>query len=182
MASVQPEMAAAVVLTSFTLAVIPLPQSETPRNSTRTPFTVRSAFGEEDGGGVGEGLGVGVGTGVGGGTGVGEGVGVGTGVWPFTVTMMRLAVNPPGLAVKPNSTVPPAGILAFQRAGFTTLRFPLRETIEAFQIEAMVAGMVTETDQLVTGALLVLRRTTVPVSPEPQLLSTRVVAVMAADA
>jgi hypothetical protein len=139
---------------------------------------VISAFGEDDGGGVGVGLGLGLGVGVG----VGTGLGVGTGVWPFTDTMMRLAAKPPGLAVKPNSTVPPAGIVAFQLAGFTTLLFPLRETMAAFQIEAMVAGMVTVADQLLTGALPVLRSTTVPVSPDPQSLSTRVVAVMVADA
>ena len=50
------------------------------------------------------------------------------------------------------------------------------------QIEAMVAGMVTVADQLLTGALPVLRSTTAPVSPDPQSLSTRVVAVMVADA
>jgi hypothetical protein len=94
---------------------------------------------------------------------------------------MRLAAKPPGWAVNPNSTIPPAGIVAFQPAGLTTLLFPLRETMAALQIEEMVAGMVTVTDQLLTGALPVLRRTTVPVSPEPQSLSTRVVAVMAAE-
>ena len=71
--------------------------------------------------------------------------------------------------------------MAFQPAGLTTLLFPLRETMEAFQIEEMVAGMVSVTDQLLTGTPLVLRNTTVPVSPEPQSLSTRVVAVMAAE-
>jgi hypothetical protein len=96
--------------------------------------------------------------------------------------MMRLAAKAPGLTVKPNSTVPPAGIVAFQLAGFTTLLVPLRETMAAFQIEAMVAGMVTVADQLLTGALPVLRSTTAPVSPDPQSLSTRVVAVMVADA
>jgi hypothetical protein len=95
---------------------------------------------------------------------------------------MRLAAKPPGLAVKPNSTFPPAGIVAFQPAGLTTLLFPLRETMAAFQIEEMVAGIVSVTDQLPTGTLLVLRNTTVPVSPEPQSLSIRVVAVMVAEA
>ena len=60
----------------------------------------------------------------------------------------------------------------------TTLLFPLRETMAALQIEEMVAGMVTVTDQLLTGTLPVLRRTTAAVSPEPQSLSIRVVAVM----
>jgi hypothetical protein len=42
--------------------------------------------------------------------------------------------------------------------------------------------MVTVADQLLTDALPVLRSTTAPVSPDPQSLSTRVVAVMVADA
>ena len=132
---------------------------------------VMAAFGV-DGGGVM----------TGGGTGVGAGVGLGAGLWPVTATLMRFAAKPPGLAVKPNSTLPPAGILAVQAAGLTTLLFPRRETMAAFQIEEMVAGMVKVTDQLLTGAAPVLRKTTAPVSPDPQLLSIRVVAVMVAEA
>jgi hypothetical protein len=154
------------VLRRTTAAVSPEPQSLSMR-----VVAVMVEFGVEDGGGVGTGVGAGVGV----------GVGVGTGVWPCTDTPMRLAAKPPGWAVKPNSTFPPAGIVAFQLAGFTTLLLPLRETMAAFQIEEMVAGMVTVTDQLLTGALPVLRKTTAPVSPEPQSLSTRVVAVMAAE-
>ena len=157
---------APLVLRRTTAPVSPEPQSLSMR-----VVAVMAAFGV-DGGGVT----------TGGGTGVGAGVGVGTGAWPCTDTPMRLAAKPPGLAVKPNSTVPPAGILAVQAAGLTTLLFPRRETMAAFQIEEMVAGMVSVTDQLLTGTLLVLRNTTVPVSPEPQSLSIRVVAVMVAEA
>ena len=77
--------------------------------------------------GVGAGVGVGVGAGVGvGGTGMGVGVGTtgGTDVCPCTDTLIRLAAKPPGWAVKPNSTIPPAGMVAFQAAGLTTLLFP----------------------------------------------------------
>ena len=116
------------------------------------------------------------------GTGVGVGITGGTDVCPCTDTLIRLAAKPPGWAVKPNSTVPPAGMVPFQAAGWTTLLFPLRETMAAFQIEEMVAGMVKVTDQLLTGAAPVLRKTTAPVSPDPQLLSIRVVAVMVAEA
>jgi hypothetical protein len=107
--------------------------------------------------------------------GVGVGTTGGTDVCPCTDTLIRLAA-------KPNSTLPPAGMVAFQAAGWTTLLFPLRETVAAFQIEEMVAGMVNVTDQLLTGAAPVLRKTTAPVSPDPQLLSMRVVAVMVAEA
>ena len=158
---------APLVLRRTTAPVSPEPQSLSMR-----VVAVMAAFGVDGGGGVT----------TGGGTGVGAGVGVGTGAWPCTDTPMRFAAKPPGLAVKPNSTVPPAGILAVQAAGLTTLLFPRRETMAAFQIEEMVAGMVSVTDQLLTGTLLVLRNTTVPVSPEPQSLSIRVVAVMVAEA
>ena len=157
---------APLVLRRTTAPVSPEPQSLSMR-----VVAVMAAFGV-DGGGVM----------TGGGTGVGAGVGLGAGLWPVTATLMRFAAKPPGLAVKPNSTVPPAGILAVQAAGLTTLLFPRRETMAAFQIEEIVAGMVSVTDQLLTGTLLVLRNTTVPVSPEPQSLSIRVVAVMVAEA
>ena len=157
---------APLVLRRTTAPVSPEPQSLSMR-----VVAVMAAFGV-DGGGVM----------TGGGTGVGAGVGLGAGLWPVTATLMRFAAKPPGLAVKPNSTVPPAGILAVQAAGLTTLLFPRRETMAAFQIEEMVAGMVKVTDQLLTGAAPVLRNTTVPVSPEPQSLSIRVVAVMVAEA
>jgi hypothetical protein len=52
----------------------------------------------------------------------------------------------------------------------------------SFDIEELVAGMVKVADQLLTCAAPVLRRTTAPVSPDPQLLSMRVVAVMVAEA
>ena len=157
---------APLVLRRTTAPVRPDPQSLSIR-----VVAVMAAFGV-DGGGVM----------TGGGTGVGAGVGLGAGLWPVTATLMRFAAKPPGLAVKPNSTLPPAGILAVQAAGLTTLLFPRRETMAAFQIEEMVAGMVKVTDQLLTGAAPVLRKTTAPVSPDPQLLSIRVVAVMVAEA
>ncbi len=157
---------APLVLRRTTAPVSPEPQSLSMR-----VVAVMAAFGV-DGGGVM----------TGGGTGVGAGVGLGAGLWPVTATLMRFAAKPPGRAVKPNSTVPPAGILAVQAAGLTTLLFPRLETTAAFQIEEMAAGMVSVTDQLLTGTLLVLRNTTVPVSPEPQSLSIRVVAVMVAEA
>lgn len=62
-----------VVFTNLMLPVIPVPQSETTRNSTRTPSIVKSALGDP----LTEGAGVGCGAGVGVATGVGWGVGVG---------------------------------------------------------------------------------------------------------
>ena len=164
---------ALLVLRRITAAVRPDPQSLSIR-----VVAVMAGFGVDGSGGVTTGGGTGVGAGVGAGT----GVGLGAGFWPGTTTLMRFAAKPPGRAVKPNSTVPPAGILAVQATGLTTLLFPRRETMAAFQIEEMVAGMITVTDQLLTGAAPVLRKTTAPVSPDPQLLSMRVVAVMVAEA
>jgi hypothetical protein len=158
---------ALLVLRRITAAVSPDPQSLSIR-----VVAVMAGFGVDGSGGVT----------TGGGTGVGAGVGLGAGLCPVTATLMRFAAKPPGRAVKPNSTVPPAGILAVQATGLTTLLFPRRETMAAFQIEEMVAGMVNVTDQLLTGAAPVLRKTTAPVSPDPQLLSMRVVAVMVAEA
>ena len=163
---------ALLVLRRITAAVRPDPQSLSIR-----VVAVMAGFGVD-----GSGVTTGGGTGVGAGVGVGTGVGLGAGLCPVTATLMRFAAKPPGRAVKPNSTLPPAGILAVQAAGLTTLLFPRRETMAAFQIEEMVAGMVKVTDQLLTGAAPVLRKTTAPVSPDPQLLSIRVVAVMVAEA
>ena len=71
-ATTQLVIGAEVVLMSFTEAVSPLPQSETTRNSMRSPFCVTSEFGEPA-------KGAGVGVGSLGATGVGAGVGAGAG-------------------------------------------------------------------------------------------------------
>jgi hypothetical protein len=91
-------------------------------------------------------------------------------------------VKPPGLATNPNSTCPPAGIEEFQPAGLTTIVFPERETMFAFQIEETDAGIETPTDQSLTVAVPVFLSTTAPDNPDPQSLSIRGTATSAARA
>lgn len=169
-----------VVFTNLMLPVIPVPQSETTRNSTRTPSIVKSAFGDP----LTEGAGVGCGTGVGVAIGVAWGVGVGVacGVVPSVMATMLLAGIPPGPATNPNSTCPPAGIVAFQPKSAILEVEPPAETSLAFQTEERFAGMVRLTDQPVTDEEPVFFTTTAPVNPDPQSESMRADAVRAAKA
>jgi hypothetical protein len=95
---------------------------------------------------------------------------------------MLLAEIPPGPATNPNSTCPPAGIVAFQPKSAILEAEPPVETSLAFQTEERFAGMVRLTDQPVTDEEPVFFTTTAPVNPVPQSESIRAAAVRAAKA
>ena len=173
MASDQLLTGAVVVLTSLTLPVSPLPQSELTRNSTRTPLLVKSASGEAFEGGV---------VGAGAGAGAGAGVGAGGAGEPANETAMFPEVRPPGFPTNPKSTWPPGGIEEFHPECVTVAVFPLCAVSLAFQTEEILEGMVMLTDQSLTAVVPVFLRTTAPVKPEPQSESTRGMATSAANA
>jgi hypothetical protein len=78
----------------------------------------------------------------------------------------------PGAALKPNDTLPPAGIGAFQARGRNCERWPLRLWVASHTLLGEVARSMASVQALI-GAEVVFTNFTEPVSPLPQSEETR---------